>query len=51
MKLLNKYSIGKDVVILGVGDHMEIWDKAAYEEYEKNMDKDFEDIAEELNLD
>lgn len=49
--LLNKYSIGKDVVILGVGDHMEIWDKAAYEEYEKNMDKDFEDIAEELNLD
>ncbi len=49
--LLNKYSIGKDVVILGVGDHMEIWDKAAYEEYEKNMDKDFEDIAEELNID
>lgn len=49
--LLNKYSIGKDVVILGVGDHMEIWDKSAYEEYEKNMDKDFEDIAEELNID
>lgn len=49
--LLNKYSIGKDVVILGVGDHMEIWDKVAYEEYEKNMDKDFEDIAEDLNID
>ncbi len=49
--LLNKYSIGKDVVILGVGDHMEIWDKATYEQYEKNMDKDFEDIAEDLNID
>ncbi len=46
--LLNKYSIGKEVVIIGVGDHLEVWDKEAYSEYESKANKSFEDIAENL---
>ena len=43
-----KYKIGKSVVVLGVGDHFEIWDKKAYLEYEKNANENFEKIAEEI---
>lgn len=46
--LLNKYKIGKDVIMIGVGDHIEIWDKNAYEQYEDETNKNFEDIAEHL---
>lgn len=49
--LLNKYHIGKDVVVLGVGEHMEVWDRAAYEEYERNANESFEEIAENLEKD
>ena len=49
VQLLNKYKIGKDVVIIGVGDHFELWDKKAYEEYESQIDKEFEANAEQLN--
>ncbi len=47
--LLTKYEIGKDVLIIGVGDHLEIWDIAKYEEYAKKAEDSFEDIAESLN--
>jgi len=46
--LLAKYNISKEVVIIGVGDHMEVWDKYAYEQYEKKVEQDFEKIAENL---
>ncbi len=46
--LLNKYSIGKEVVIIGVGDHIEVWDKKTYLEYESKANKSFEEIAENL---
>ena len=45
---ITKYKIGKSVVVLGVGDHFEIWDKKAYLEYEKVANENFEKIAEEL---
>ena len=50
-QLLEKYGIGKDVVVIGVGDHMEVWDKKTYEDYEKGVDKDFESIAEKIEKD
>ena len=46
--LMNKYNITRDVVIIGVGDHFEVWSKPAYEEYEKRVNDSFESIAENL---
>lgn len=46
--LLNKYNIGKEVVVIGAGDHIEVWNKAKYEEYEEAADKDYEINAEKL---
>ncbi|MCR4879815.1 MAG: division/cell wall cluster transcriptional repressor MraZ [Bacilli bacterium] len=46
--LMNKYSISKDVVIIGVGDHFEVWAKEAYEAYEKRVNEEFESNAESL---
>jgi len=48
--LMKKYAIGKEVVILGVGDHIEIWDKITYIQYEEKTNKDFESNAENLDL-
>ncbi len=50
-QLLEKYGIGKDVIVIGVGDHMEVWDKKTYIDYEKGVDKDFESIAEKIEKD
>ena len=47
-QLLEKYKIGKELVIIGVGNHIEIWDKKAYQEYEQQAINDFESIAENL---
>lgn len=49
--LLTKYNIGKELVILGVGDHIEVWDKAIYLAYESQTNEDFEDIAENIEKD
>lgn len=50
-QLLLRYGIGKEVIVIGVGDHMEVWDKAAYDIYEKSVDSNFETIAESLEED
>jgi MraZ protein len=34
-RLRTEVGIGKDVVVLGVSDRMEIWDRAAHERYEQ----------------
>jgi len=47
--LLNKYNISKEVMVLGIGDHIEVWDKAKYEEYENSIRDSFEDIAEGID--
>ena len=47
--LLNKYNIGKEVMVLGIGDHIEVWDKAKYEEYENSVRDSFESIAEDID--
>ena len=40
--LKNHANITKDIIIIGAGNHIEIWDKASYEEKENNMN--FADI-------
>ena len=46
--LLAKHHIGKDVVVLGAGDHIEVWDEKKYQEYISSIEDDFEGIAERL---
>ena len=47
-QLLAKYQIGTEVIVVGALDHIEVWNKVDYENYEKAADSSFEDIAEEL---
>ena len=47
-QILSKYGINKNVVILGVGDHFEIWDEEIYQAYEKEANDNFEEIAEKM---
>ena len=49
--LLEKYNISKSVMVIGMGDHIEVWDSKVYEAYEAEADKNFEDIAENLTKD
>jgi len=44
--ILSKFGISKCVVVIGVGDHFEIWDKDSYSKYAKEVDDNFESIAE-----
>lgn len=46
--LVNKFNIGKEVVVLGAIDHIEIWDKQAFDNYQNDNEPKFEDIAENL---
>ena len=46
--LMNKYSLTREVVILGVLDHLEIWNKSKWDEYLAENEKDFEEKSESL---
>ena len=46
--LLSKFNISKNVIVLGIGDHIEIWDQKKYEEYEASIKDEFENIAEKI---
>ena len=46
--LLAKHQIGKDVVVIGAGDHMEVWDRNTFAEYEKAANEEFENLAENI---
>ena len=47
-QLLNKYGIGKEVIVIGALDHIEVWNKEEYQKYENAADSSFESIAEDL---
>ena len=47
--LLTKFNISREVLVLGIGDHIEVWDKAKYEQYESSVQGNFEAIAEDLD--
>ena len=49
--ILGKYHIAKDVIVLGAGDHIEVWDKARYEEYMSSIEDEYEEIAERIGKD
>ena len=46
--LLKKFDISRNVVVLGMGDHIEIWDSAKYEAYEQGVVENFDKNAEEI---
>ncbi len=48
VRILKKYGIGTSVTVIGVGDHLEIWDSATYEAYEAKALEDLEAIADNL---
>lgn len=48
--LLNKYNISREVIVLGIGDHIEVWDKAKYIEYEESVKDSFEALAEDIDV-
>ena len=50
-QLVNRYGISKEVMVVGVYDHFEVWDKKVYLQYEKQMNENFEDIAENIKKD
>lgn len=39
-------SLTKDVTVIGVDDHLEVWDRAAWQEYNKALTDDMAGIAE-----
>lgn len=39
--------IGREAVLLGVSDHLEIWDAARWEEYVAELNPQFDEIAEQ----
>ena len=46
--VLERYEIGQKVVVLGVGDHFEIWDLEAYKSYQDTYDKEISSLADKL---
>lgn len=48
-QLLSKFQIGKEVMVIGMGDHIEVWNKETYEKYEKEAIENFETSAEKLD--
>ena len=48
--LLNKFNISRNVIVLGIGDHIEVWDAKKYQEYENGIADQFENIAEEIDV-
>ena len=46
--VLTKFNISRQVAVIGVGDHFELWDLAKYQEYEADNSKKFEDVADKL---
>jgi MraZ protein len=47
---LKKYNLEKTVKIVGVHDHIEIWDKATWDKFEDTDSADFEKLAEKLSV-
>jgi MraZ protein len=47
-KLREYAGIEKDVMIIGVGERVEIWDEEAWKEYYDEADSNYEELAEKL---
>jgi MraZ protein len=49
VNLLQKASIDKDVMIIGVGKTIEIWNKTKFEAYSKEAESKYEEAAERVS--
>jgi MraZ protein len=47
-RLLQFASVAKDVTIIGVQDHIEIWERSAWDEYLRRQEEEADDIADEF---
>jgi len=47
-RLIEFASMAKDVVLLGVHDHVEIWDKKLWEEFLTQQSPDFDEMASQV---
>ncbi len=48
-RILKKYAINSSVTVIGVGDHLEVWDSQKFEEYDTNARANLENLAEGLS--
>lgn len=48
-QMLTKFQIGKEVMVIGMGDHIEVWNQTDFEKYEKDAISSFEKTAEDLD--
>ena len=48
VSLVNRYNITKDVVVIGVNDHFEIWSASKWDPYIEEVGGDLENIAARL---
>ena len=46
--LLESAGIGREVTVAGISDHLEIWDRAAWNEQRQTVEGSAEDVAERL---
>ncbi len=46
--VLERYQIGDDVSIIGVGDHFEIWNSGSYESYRVDASSRLSEIADKI---
>ncbi|MCP4726561.1 MAG: division/cell wall cluster transcriptional repressor MraZ [bacterium] len=51
LELLEIAKIKRDVLILGVFDHIQLWDPKVYEEVMSRSDESYEDLAEDIMFD
>ena len=49
--ILTKYSISKNVTVLGSGDHIEIWSNEKFEQYISSIEDNYEELAEKIGND
>ena len=49
LQLRSHVNISRNVIVIGVGSRIEIWDKPQWEEYNKKIEKPFEEIAQKLS--
>ena len=47
-RLLERTRLGREVVLVGVYDHLEIWDRAAWAEHLQGVEGRVDDVAERL---
>jgi MraZ protein len=46
--LLGHAGVGKEVVVAGVGDHLEVWDRERWNAQQESLDSEIEEVTERL---